>query len=147
MSHYSTLPPSLRVGAYFKHLTDKVLGEVASTWPDLTTNQVRMLIVVSEPVSMKELAKKLSITPSNLTPLVGSCVKSGWAQKIRSETDGRSTAVQLTPEGEGLRRELVPQIANIVQDTSGLSEDVFSQILKLIEDVETWEGESLSKDL
>jgi len=131
MIYEDDFPPSIALLAHFKQLSDRILAEVAQQNENLTVNQVQLIAVLGAPMTMKNISDTLFIKPSNLTPLVQSCVANHWLEKKKLDADLRVISAVLTPEGRELRRHLISQFAETFQAVSGLSEDQAADLLKL----------------
>lgn len=68
----------------------------------LTLSQIHILWIVSEAGAIpgKDLAKKLSMTPSSVTQTTDSIVKAGWIKRRPDERDRRTVYLELTPAGK-----------------------------------------------
>lgn len=132
MSSHSDLPPSMTVLFLFHQMAEQVGGAISSLRPDVTANEISLLLNLGQPKKMKELADLLTCQPSNMTPLVARCVKKGWMQKTRSESDARAMIVELTTDGAALREELIAEISAKITRLSGISDDTFRAILRTL---------------
>ena len=56
-------------------------------------------ILHREPVTQRELADALTVTPRNVTALVDAMEKTGFVKRTDHPTDRRATIVALTPKG------------------------------------------------
>ena len=56
-------------------------------------------ILHREPVTQRELADALKVTPRNVTALVDAMEKTGFVKRTDHPTDRRATIVALTPKG------------------------------------------------
>ncbi len=131
MVYEDDFPSSIALLAHFKKLTNHVLAEVAEHCDDLTINQIQLITILGAPMTMKSISEALSIKPSNLTPLVQSCVANNWLEKKKLEADQRVISAVLTPEGRELRHQLISRFAETFRTISGLSENQATHILKL----------------
>lgn len=72
----------------------------------LTGAQARLLVQLSDPVPMGQLAERLDCDPSNVTGLVDRLGTRGLLQREVNEADRRVKHLTLTPAGRRLRIEL-----------------------------------------
>lgn len=131
MIYEDDFPPSIALLSHFKRLTDRVLAEVAQENDNLTVNQIQLIAMLGAPMTMKNISDALSMKPSNLTPLVQSCVINNWLERKKLGADQRVISVVLTPEGRALRTRLISQFSAAFRAVSGLSEDQAAKLLKL----------------
>lgn len=80
-----------------------------------------------------ELAQKLCMSKANLTGLITRLEEKGLIKREISEEDARSKLITVTPRGQKLINEIVPEFMNL-----------FSKIL---EDIPSKEKQSLEKNL
>jgi DNA-binding MarR family transcriptional regulator len=66
-------------------------------WDNVKTN--------GEPLSVKDIAGTLQMDSATLSPMLKRLQAQGLITRSRSETDERSTQVELTPKGRYLRRQ------------------------------------------
>lgn len=127
-------PPRIALLAVFKQMIDEVMAEAATLRDDMTANQIRLLIILGEPMPMKELAHLMAMKPSNLTPLVAACAEKGWVVRQQSKSDKRSISAALTESGQAERMRLMKLISDVVQYVTGITEARAEQILKIVQD-------------
>jgi DNA-binding MarR family transcriptional regulator len=72
----------------------------------LTGPQARLLVQLSDPVPMGQLAERLDCDPSNITGLVDRLHARGLLERRIDEADRRVKHLTLTPAGQRLRSEL-----------------------------------------
>ena len=123
-------PSSVVLLSFFKQLTDRVVAEATNRQKDMTANQLELLVILGQPITMKRVAELLVMKPSNLSTLVDSCVKRGWVERITSDVDKRSVSVKLTPGGRKRRRKIVIELPEIIQSLSGLTEEVADEVVE-----------------
>ncbi|MCP3425857.1 MarR family transcriptional regulator [Rothia sp. AR01] len=72
----------------------------------LTHPQYLVMLALWErdPLSLKELSRKLGMTPGTVSPLVKRLETLGYVRRERHRDDERSLAILLTDAGRGLRR-------------------------------------------
>ena len=88
----------------------------------LTLSMYRVLAALAEqgcPQRLGELAVRTSIETSTLSRLVAEMQRRGYVTRARPETDQRSLAVDLTPEGARLAVRLMPRAAHYEQVATG----------------------------
>lgn len=130
MTQSLDLPPTLSVLFLFRHMSDQVGARISAMRPDLTPNDISLLLHLNAPRRMKELAEMMTCLPSNVTPLVTRAEARGWVRKDRSATDARAVDVTLTEAGQNLRAEVIALISAEVQAVTGLTE---AQALRVLE--------------
>lgn len=128
--------PALQALYQFRQLFNAVKLRLTEKRPDLTTNEVSLLLNLHSPRRMKDLAQIMSCQPSNVTPLVKRCEQRGWVTKKRSEQDARTIYVELDEAGALLRKELVGEIEQHILEISGIPKENFEAILKLMPEME-----------
>jgi DNA-binding MarR family transcriptional regulator len=72
----------------------------------LTSKQVDYLTAISKlgHPSMSDLTRRLRLSNPSITAIIKKFTGLGYVEKTRSEEDGRSFRVRLTPKGEELER-------------------------------------------
>ncbi|MDA0566854.1 MarR family transcriptional regulator [Streptomonospora sp. S1-112] len=73
----------------------------------LTAPQATALREMSGPLTMRELADRMSCEPSNATFVVDKLEKQGLVERQAHPTDRRAKVIALTPEGAELRERLL----------------------------------------
>ncbi|MBV2364520.1 MarR family winged helix-turn-helix transcriptional regulator [Streptomonospora nanhaiensis] len=73
----------------------------------LTAPQATALREMSGPLTMRELAERMSCEPSNATFVVDKLEKQGLVERHAHPTDRRAKRISLTPEGAALRERLL----------------------------------------
>ena len=91
---------------------------------------------VDNPITMKELQRKLLLAPGTLTGLVDNLVSDGLVKRWRDETDRRLVYLVLTHEGDRLLKDIlkyrVSILANILEKIDGLDVERLNSDLRLI---------------
>jgi DNA-binding MarR family transcriptional regulator len=77
----------------------------AAEW-DMSIAQVRALYALREPLSMRELAERLYLDPSNLTALVDRLEDLGLVERRADADDRRVKRLVITPKGAHLSEEI-----------------------------------------
>ncbi|MFI8103892.1 MarR family winged helix-turn-helix transcriptional regulator [Streptomyces sp. NPDC086023] len=88
----------------------------------LTAPQATALREMSGPMTMRELAERMSCEPSNTTFVIDRLEKQGLVERRPHPTDRRAKHLVLTPEGAGLRERLTGLLA-VDSPLAGLSEE------------------------
>src|SRR5919201_3043342 len=73
----------------------------------LTSAQATALREMTGPMTMRELAERMSCEPSNATFVVDTLEKQGLIERHPHPTDRRASQLVLTPEGIALRERLL----------------------------------------
>ncbi|MEU7133686.1 MarR family transcriptional regulator [Streptomyces sp. NPDC046261] len=73
----------------------------------LTAPQATALRELTGPMTMRELADRMSCEPSNATFVIDKLEKQGLIERRPHPTDRRAKQLVLTPEGTALREELI----------------------------------------
>jgi len=88
------------------------------------------------PITMKELQRRLLLAPGTLTGLVDNLVSDGLVERWRDETDRRLVYLKLTQEGDKLLKEILQYrtsiLANILEKIDGLDVERLNRDLRLI---------------
>ncbi|MGI1691130.1 MarR family winged helix-turn-helix transcriptional regulator [Thermoanaerobacter uzonensis] len=91
---------------------------------------------VDNPITMKELQRRLLLAPGTLTGLVDNLVNDGLVERWRDETDRRLVYLKLTQEGDKLLKEILQYrtsiLANILEKIDGLDVEQLNSDLRLI---------------
>lgn len=131
MSSNSDLPPTLLLLYHFRHLSNAIEARVAAAHPQLSPNDIGLLLLLGTPKRMKDLAETMTCQPSNMTTMVKKAEAKGWVRRKRSEQDARTVFVELTEHGSKLREQLMSEIHKLTLETSGISEDDFGTMLNI----------------
>ena len=78
----------------------------AAEW-DMSVAQVRALYALREPLSMRELAERLYLDPSNLTALVDRLEELGLVERRADADDRRVKRLVITPKGARLADQII----------------------------------------
>ena len=84
-------------------------GRKAAEW-DMSVAQVRALYALREPLSMRELAERLYLDPSNLTALVDRLEDLGLVQRQADADDRRIKRLVITEKGVHLSEEIIDAV-------------------------------------
>ena len=90
---------------------------------ELTPQQVGLLRMLGEPVSMRELAEDRSCDPSNITGLVDRAERLGLVTRSPNPRDRRVRMLELTEEGRRMRARLTRELAVEVRAALGITDD------------------------
>jgi len=88
---------------------------------DLTAQQVGLLRMLSEPVSMRAFAEELSCDPSNVTGLVDRVERLGLVDRVPDPRDRRVRMLTLTAKGREVRARVNRELALELTDSLGLA--------------------------
>ncbi|HZC69053.1 MAG TPA: MarR family transcriptional regulator [Jatrophihabitans sp.] len=77
----------------------------------ITAAQATALRELTGPMTMRELAERMSCEPSNATFVVDRLEKQGLVERRAHATDRRAKQLVLTPDGTKLRRRLLALLA------------------------------------
>ena len=77
----------------------------------LTAAQATALREMTGPMTMRELAERMSCEPSNATFVIDKLEKQGLAERRAHPTDRRAKQLILTAEGSSLREQLLELLA------------------------------------
>lgn len=93
---------------------------------------------------MKDLARAMITTPSNVTRVCSSMEKKGLAVRERSAESDREVIARLTPEGEKRFEETFPRVVEFTTDSVSehLTEDEQTAIADALERLTTRLGEA-----
>ena len=81
----------------------------AAEW-DMSIAQVRALYALREPLSMRELAERLYLDPSNLTALVDRLEDLGLVERRADADDRRIKRLVITPKGVRLSEQIIDAV-------------------------------------
>ncbi|MGP4039813.1 MarR family transcriptional regulator [Gracilibacillus sp. D59] len=81
-------------------------------------------------IQMAEIAKKLNINKSNLTPLIQKLMEKEFIVKIKDEKDRRITYIQMTENGKRFSEEKKQILYEIVQERFATLADKDKKALK-----------------
>ncbi|MFI0447344.1 MarR family winged helix-turn-helix transcriptional regulator [Actinomadura sp. 6N118] len=95
---------------------------VRATKLDLTGPQATALRELTGPMTMRELAERMSCEPSNATFVIDKLEKRGLVERRPHPSDRRAKQLVLTPEGEVLREQLLKLLTE-ESPLAGLSRD------------------------
>ncbi|SHE86974.1 transcriptional regulator, MarR family [Thermoanaerobacter uzonensis DSM 18761] len=88
------------------------------------------------PITMKELQRRLLLAPGTLTGLVDNLVSDRLVERWRDETDRRLVYLKLTQEGDKLLKEILQYrtsiLANILEKIDALDVEQLNSDLMLI---------------
>jgi len=78
---------------------------------DLRFSQIKAITAFRDKncFSMKELANNIGVNLSNMTMMIDSLIKEGFAKRERDESDRRKVMVRLTPKGRKIRAKFLAQ--------------------------------------
>ncbi len=111
--------------------THEVVVAVAARH-DLTAQQVGLLRLLEEPVSMRAFAEELACDPSNVTGLVDRVERLGLVDRIPAAADRRIRMLTLTAKGRTLRDRINDEVARDLADALGLKPEDHDRVLDLV---------------
>ncbi|MET9857589.1 MarR family transcriptional regulator [Streptomyces sp. NPDC006450] len=98
----------------------------------LTASQATALREMSGPMTMRDLAERMSCEPSNATFVVDKLEKQHLIERHPHPTDRRAKQLVLTPEGTALRARLLDLLA-VDSPVSGLAPEEQGVLRSLLE--------------
>jgi DNA-binding MarR family transcriptional regulator len=123
------------------HMVDRLLEvthrvqQVVTTVADrhhLTPQQVGLLRLLDEPMSMKAYAEDVSCDPSNVTGLVDRAERLGLVERVSDPLDRRVRILTLTAKGRLVRSRVNNDLATGLADALGVSTVESKQIAQLL---------------
>jgi DNA-binding MarR family transcriptional regulator len=103
----------------------------AADW-DVSVAQVRALYALREPLSMRELAERLYLDPSNLTALVDGLEELGLVERQADADDRRVKRLVITDKGVHLSEEIIDAVFAESSVFDVLAPDEQRQLLVLL---------------
>ncbi|WP_434098118.1 MarR family winged helix-turn-helix transcriptional regulator [Streptomyces sparsogenes] len=100
----------------------------------LTAPQATALRELSGPMTMRELAERMSCEPSNATFVVDKLEKQSLIERRPHPTDRRAKQLVLTPEGTALRERLL-ELLGVDSPLAGLTQGEQRTLHRLLERV------------
>ncbi len=97
------------MGDLFRHAHD--LGQGIAADFGLTVSDMKALIMLEAPMTMKDLGLRMGCDPSFVTSVADALEKHGLARREPSLRDRRSKNIVLTPEGVTLRDRLCAELS------------------------------------
>jgi len=114
------------------HRVNQIVSAVAARH-DLTPQQVGLLRMLDEPMSMKAYAEDLSCDPSNVTGLVDRAELLGLVERVPDPVDRRVRMLTLTAKGRAVRTRVNAELASEMVNALGSTAGDLSHIARLIE--------------
>jgi DNA-binding MarR family transcriptional regulator len=112
------------------HRVQQVVSDVAERY-DLTPQQVGLLRMLDEPLSMRAYAEDLSCDPSNVTGLIDRAERLGLVERLPDPLDRRVRMLTLTAKGRSTRSRVNSDLASGLADALGVSTNDASQLAGL----------------
>jgi DNA-binding MarR family transcriptional regulator len=103
------------------HRVNQVVSAVADRY-DLTPQQVGLLRMLDEPMSMRAYAEDLSCDPSNVTGLVDRAERLGLVERVPDPLDRRIRMLTLTAKGRLIRSKVNKDLASGLTDSLGVTD-------------------------
>ena len=113
------------------HHVNQVVSVVADRY-DLTPQQVGLLRMLDEPMSMRAYAEDLSCDPSNVTGLVDRAERLGLVERVPDPFDRRVRMLTLTAKGRLIRSKVNRDLASGLADSVVVAEGADGQIAQLL---------------
>lgn len=98
----------------------------------LTAPQATALRELNAPMTVRELAERMSCEPSNATFVIDKLEKQGLIERRPHPTDRRAKRLVLTPEGTGLRERLIEALIE-ESPMAGLTEEEQHTLRELLQ--------------
>lgn len=98
------------VNGLAQQITDHVRARAVAL--GLTAAQATALREMTGPMTMRELADRMSCEPSNATFVIDKLEKQGLVERRAHPTDRRAKHLVLSAQGDALRRELLELLAH-----------------------------------
>lgn len=104
---------------------------------ELTYTQYITMMVLWEvdSITVKDLGRRLHLDSGTLTPLLKRLEAKGYLKRIRSQEDERLVNINLTDEGEGLKKvasQIPSKLANCLDLSAQDAEDLYRLLYKII---------------
>ena len=99
---------------------------------DLTPQQIGLLRMLDEPMSMRAFAEDLSCDPSNVTGLVNRAERLGLVQRVPDLRDRRIRMLTLTSKGRRSRDSVNRDLASELGDELGLTPATSGAVARLL---------------
>ncbi|NIZ14438.1 MarR family winged helix-turn-helix transcriptional regulator [Phaeobacter sp. HF9A] len=120
------------MGVYALHWQlEQRLSETKFEGPSLGRSECQVILYLSVPRRMGELARLTLKAPSAVTAVAAALERVGLIRRGRDDHDGRAWVLELTDAGHLRRQELVARAAEVFYETSGLSRDEAKQLAGL----------------
>jgi DNA-binding MarR family transcriptional regulator len=113
------------------HRVHQVVALVADRY-DLTPQQVELLRVLDEPMSMRAYADDLACDPSNVTGLVDRAELLGLVERVPDPLDRRVRMLNLTAKGRTIRSRVNNDLASELANALGVTASDIGQILHIL---------------
>jgi DNA-binding MarR family transcriptional regulator len=104
----------------------------AADW-DMSVAQVRALYALRDPLSMRELAERLYLDPSNLTALVDRLEDLGLVERQADADDRRVKRLVITEKGVHLSEEIIDAVFAESTVFEALDADEKRHLLRLLD--------------
>jgi DNA-binding MarR family transcriptional regulator len=114
------------------HRVQQVVSDVAERY-DLTPQQVGLLRMLDEPMSMRAYAEDLSCDPSNVTGLIDRAERLSLVERLSDPLDRRVRMLTLTAKGRSIRSRVNRDLAAGLADALGLATCDASRIAGLLQ--------------
>jgi DNA-binding MarR family transcriptional regulator len=112
------------------HARDQFAQEVGRA--ELSHSQARLLLELDEPLSQRQLARRLRYDPSNITALADALETRGLIERRPDPSDRRFRLVALTAAGVRLRSDLRARLARPTEGLAQLPVTDQQELLRLL---------------
>ena len=99
--------------------------------PDLTRQELHMLIKLEQPKRMGRLAQDMLTVPSTITATADTLEQGGYLTRERDPDDRRAWLLVLTPLGLETRQEIMVEAGQLFRDASGLTHSETAEFARL----------------
>lgn len=116
------------------HRVQNVISSVASRH-DLTPQQLGLLRMLDQPMSMHAFAEDLSCDPSNVTGLVDRAERLGLVKRLLDPDDRRVRVLTLTAKGRRIRDRVNGELALELGNALGLTPASRGKVARLLQTI------------
>ncbi|WP_412539295.1 MarR family transcriptional regulator [Longispora sp. K20-0274] len=109
--------------------------ETAASARDLTTIQAKVLVMLAEPMAMREIADRLGSEKSNVTGIIDRLEARGLVERRADPVDRRVKKVARTVGGEALATGFAAELRFAAEPLAGLSVTDRTQLRDLLRQV------------
>jgi len=125
------------VGYHLRRAQSAVFSDLLETIADdqVTPGQFGVLVLIdaNEDLSQSSLARALGIERSTMVGVIDALEKRDLVKRLKSQTDKRAHALELTPQGQTLLDKVKPKVrAHEARMSAGMSNDEIKTLLDLL---------------
>ena len=106
MSHSSCTSPAPLMHSLKQFIHRVIERDLGSHQISMMHGQILRFVAEEKSITMKDLAKHLSITPPSATSITESLVKKGWMERVTDKQDRRVVRIRVTPKGRTMMRKV-----------------------------------------